>query len=313
MTATPGPPEKSVAAHALLVRMRRIEIRRWCPPQSPLEIEIPQDLLVRLRPDPAALETSGVLYGVRQGNEVRILPGPREDLKPLGIFVARERGEVFLTETNLEFFEKQQAAVALVIAGNRCGFFVRESNGSIQTVRSHEEFSLTEAPPPVRAPKTVPPPRWMRPAAAIAALAVLPVAALAYFRPLLPPPALGLLAREQDGQLRVSWQPGRYAILEIGDGGERISFPVPPLESSMTYARSSGEVEIRLIPVVGSRPESARFVGPAPQGDAEQKLRAQIARLNAEAAGLRQRTAANRSRIAELETAIARLTAQAAP
>ena len=64
----------------------------------------------------------------------------------MGVFFSRIRGEVFLTETDLAFFNEHQSEVALVVAGDRAGFFVREADGSIQTVRSHEEFSIARPP-----------------------------------------------------------------------------------------------------------------------------------------------------------------------
>jgi len=68
-------------------------------------------------------------------------------LEKIGIFVRRAEGEVFLTEADLERFEGQRAAVALVVAGNRAGFFVRQADGSIQTIRSHEEFTFSPPEP----------------------------------------------------------------------------------------------------------------------------------------------------------------------
>src|ERR1700722_12700731 len=93
---------------------------------------------------------TGVLFGARQRNRLRIVADETEGgLDPVGIFVVRPRGEVFLTETDLERFEVFQVpgAVALVVAGGKAGFFVREPGGAIQSVQSYEEFPAVESVP----------------------------------------------------------------------------------------------------------------------------------------------------------------------
>ncbi|HEX5431234.1 MAG TPA: hypothetical protein VFW83_04660 [Bryobacteraceae bacterium] len=228
--------------------MRTVQYKRWCPAASPLRIEIPEDLLRELRPRPDAAEDSGVLYGWRFGMEIRALSRLGKDLEKVGIFASRSRGEVFLTESNLELFERENAAIALVIAGDRAGFFVRELDGSIQTVQSHQEFAVADPPAPRPAPVFIGPPRsrkWTWAAAAILSLG-LPMAALAYLRPTAPPP-LALHSREEATEVRISWTPGRAGILSIKDGGERIAVPVPPDESNLTYQPRTRELEVTFI------------------------------------------------------------------
>ena len=143
--------------------MVTVQYRRWCPPQSPLRIEFPPQLLhdVRLEsaqpPRRVALrwiprfnrvvnQSSGLLFGVRHEDEVRVLTARASDgLSPVGTFVWRERGEVFLTDDDLADFEKHQGVLALVVAGGQAGFFVREADGSMQAIRSHEEFKVADA------------------------------------------------------------------------------------------------------------------------------------------------------------------------
>ena len=144
--------------------MVTIHYRRWCPPQSPLRIEFPPELLheIRLGGDaqpPRRLplrwiprlnrvvnQSSGLLFGVRHEDEVRVLTTRTSDgLLPLGTFVCRARGEVFLTDDDLANFEKHQGLLALVVAGGQAGFFVREPDGSVQAIRSHEEFKVADA------------------------------------------------------------------------------------------------------------------------------------------------------------------------
>ena len=62
-----------------------------------------------------------------------------------GHFICRARGEVFLTDDDLANLERHHGVLALVIAGGRAGFFVREPDGSVQAIRSHEEFRVADA------------------------------------------------------------------------------------------------------------------------------------------------------------------------
>jgi hypothetical protein len=311
--------------------MRSVQYRRWNPPQSPLQIEFPADLLPELQPGAGALENSGILYGLRRGREIRVLTArlePGEVLESVGVFVSRSRGEVFLTESNLGFFEREGVAVALVIAGDNAGFFVRESDESIQTVRSHEEFPVlnqpTRAEPPAppkpvtRASNRMPNKAWS--VAGLIALIMLPMGALAYLRPVLPqrPPApLSLRVQEEGGQLQISqlhirWTSGGHAILEIVDGAERTAVTVPPDQSNATYVRRSSEVQISLIHLDGepARRESVHFVGQPLPALPTGPLASEIEQSRTEADGLRAEAAATRARIASLQQAISRLTAK---
>jgi hypothetical protein len=254
--------------------MRTIEYRRWSPPASRLRVEFPADLLLEL----GWAETAGILYGSRHGAEIRItaLQIPWEEKQEkVGVFMSRIRGEVFLTEADLAFFKEHQSELALVVAGDRAGFFVRERDGSIQTVRSHEEFAVTPLQPAgliAAAPKT--PRRVSRPqmwaATVFVALAALPIAGLAVAvlpqttgRPLQQPAPSALTLSESGGQLRISWKPGRNAVLVIDDGGTRRSLLVYPNQSNVTYVPRGSEVEVSLVTVdAASQPrrESALYI-----------------------------------------------------
>jgi hypothetical protein len=253
--------------------MRTIEYRRWSPPASQVRVEFPADLLLEL----GWAETSGILYGSRQGAEIRItaLQMPlKEKQEKVGVFVSRIRGEVFLTEADLAFFKDQQSELALVVAGERAGFFVREGDSSIQTVRSHEEFGVAPPAPAVavepsakrsrRAKRT---PLWMP---GLAALAALPIAGLAVAvlpqsagRTLQQPVPSTLTLSESGGQLRISWKPGQNAVLVIDDGGKRRSLLVYPNQSNVTYVPHASDVEVSLMTVdSASQPhrESALYI-----------------------------------------------------
>jgi hypothetical protein len=223
--------------------MRRIEYLRWEPAKSPLTVELPRDLLLQL----GWSDSRGVLYGSRRGEEVRIASlesRTDEEQEKIGVFASRIRGEVFLTDGDLAFLNRERVDLALVVAGRRAGFFVRERGGSIQTVRSHEEFSVVPAAPLAPLPLIKPRRKWA-PAGALA-LAALPLAALAMFPQRAAQTPGSIEVRELEHQLRISWAPEQNAVLRIDDGGATIETPVRTGQSSVTYAPRSGEVEVTL-------------------------------------------------------------------
>jgi|GEM_PF-1428400 len=329
--------------------MVTVHYRRWCPPQSPLRIEFPPQLLhdVRLqgaRPERrlplrwiprlnrVVNQTSGLLFGVRRDDEVRVLAaGADRDeenpdgLVPVGTFVCRERGEVFLTDDDLGNFEKYQGLLALVVAGGRAGFFVREPDGSVQAIRSHEEFRVADAASrPVseatgvvgELPAPVPSlwRAWRR-IAACAALLAIPAGAFAYLRPLLPSLPLALTIREDAGQLLIGWNAGALADnsrLEIQDGSERTILMLPAHTSSATYGRHSDDVEVRLLTdsrIGGAHWEAARFVAKAPlPATASSALQDRIRALTLEAEDLRRSLAYGQARTKELAAKLAAVT-----
>jgi len=129
------------------------------------------------------LEVGGVLYGEREGDEVRILEwrpiacehssGPgfelsdrdKETLRrqlddtddappgliPVGWFHSRTKDGIFLTEADIAIYNGYFPAmwqVTLVVRPHmydapRAGFFIREQDGSVQAERSHLEFELS--------------------------------------------------------------------------------------------------------------------------------------------------------------------------
>ncbi len=261
---------------------------------SPLSVEVPAELLLEL----GWAETSGILYGYRRGREVRVtaIAEPRgEEQEKVGVFFSRIRGEVFLTEADLAFFHQHSAELALVVAGKQAGFFVREANGSIQTVRSHEEFSIATPPSPAL-PGPVPSDdrqaykqAWraalanllfngpatrvaLRPLLFVAVLSVAAVSAMAFGALAMFPqhPAqssaqtpAGIRIQEIDHQLRISWSPAGSAVLTIRDDGNTVSVPVLEDQSTATYAMQGTDVEVTLLSVdPGHRlhRSSARFV-----------------------------------------------------
>lgn len=236
--------------------MHAIEYRHWAPAESPLSVEFPAERLLQL----GSAEVSGILYGWRRESLVHVTSFTREDEEQenVGVFFSRIRGEVFLTEADLQFMQQQGADLALVVAGCRAGFFVREADGSIQTVRSHEEFStLPDAGPgePQPAASRSRPP-WMKVwermpngAIAIAALPVMTLGALAVFPQRSAPTSLRVEVREAEHQVRITWQPARNAVLTIHDNGASIAIPVTADQTSATYAMKGPEVEVSLLSI----------------------------------------------------------------
>jgi len=273
---------------------------------------------------PEINQSSGLLFGLRQLDEVRILSSRgAAGLSPLGIFVCRARGEVFLTDDDLANFEQHKGLLALVVAGGRAGFFVREQDGSIQAIRSHEEFPVASlAVPPVAknvAKKTKPHPRverpipapgtwpaWKRIAACAAVLAV-PAGAFAYLRPLLRLP-IALALREEAGQLVIGWNAAALmdgSRLEIRDGSERTLLMLAAQTSGATYRPQGSDVEVRLTTDTrtgGVHWEAARFISrisprqSAPFGPIQDR----IAALKREAQMLRRSLVLRQARTGEL-------------
>lgn len=256
--------------------MQTMHYRRWAPQKSPVRIEFPPELLRQIRNETTQDHDRGYLFGIQSGDDVRALAARRapqatdQDLSGmefLGLYISRIRGEVFLTDSDLEQFERLNGKVALVVAGSRAGFFVREADGTIQAVRSHEEFWIADVSARPEALKRAPagrgygPHPWIPPvqpwkwAAAMLALMAAPMAGVGYLGPLLAQPPLHLTLQETNGQLVVEWD--RQAAraggrLEIADRSGRSVLVVPPGSTSTTYAHHNGDVEVRFSTAAGT-------------------------------------------------------------
>jgi hypothetical protein len=264
-------------------RLPGTQYRVWCPPGSSVRIEYAAGLFREAR----MFGPSGRLYGEWSENALRVDNAVRKGSEELvGIFSIRERGEVFLTEEELQRFEECDGKVALVIAGGKAGFFLRESDGSIQSLKSHEEIGLAE--------RTARSWHWIPVVAAMIVAVVIAVSWMMRTQP------LGLAVRDDAGQLHISWRPTRGAI-EIRDGAVTRSVAVRPMVRSMTYVPQSADVQIRM--TVGRRTETARYVAIDPVAT----LRGEIGRLETEQAMLTAQAALNRVRIAELESASSKM------
>jgi hypothetical protein len=203
--------------------------------------------LLRLVRKEGAGENRGVLYGKRSDSRVRLLAARparhRRDLKlagmeRVGVFAVRDAGEVFLTEQDLEFTERHGADLALILAGDRGGFFVRESAGIFLTVRSHEEFSAEDRSAKKRAPIRT----WMNVTALAICIAV-SVGAVSYAQP---KAALTLHVREVSEQLAIEWTPRVSGTLTIADGARSVEIPVSAYETRATFAPQGSRIDVRL-------------------------------------------------------------------
>jgi hypothetical protein len=321
--------------------MQTVPYRRWSPPQSILRIEFPPNLLSSI-PTQSAARGTGLLYGWRNGSDARILavrawpddrpvPAPEQEHDPLlaslhaiGIFVYRSRGEVFLTEKDLALFEKRRAHLALVIAGGRAGFFIKEADGTFRTIRSYEEFPTAGerlagldaqrrlAPAARPAPRRRSTIAWSWAAAVVTALLAIPFAGLAYFTPLLPAAAIALAVHEREGQLVATWNAraiSRGAQLEIRDGAQHTVVPLEAGQSSATYFVRDGDLEVSIETSHGS--EIARFVtrpAAAARKQETEEARVQVAQIEEQLRQLQETAAHGRARILELNGQMVRLT-----
>jgi hypothetical protein len=326
--------------------MVTVHYRQWYPPQSPLRIEFPPELLHEVRLESVApsgglplrwlprinrvvSQSRGLLFGVRHEDDVRVLAARAdpsdsspEGLAPVGIFVCRARGEVFLTDDDLANFEKHNGILALVVAGGQAGFFVREADGSVQAIRSHEEFEVASAAAhPVSTGTAAavqlpaPAPRWQawKRGIACAGLLAIPAGGFAYLQPLLPRLPIALALREEAGQMVIGWNAGALAEggrLEIRDGSERTILMLQAGTSSATYGLQSSDVEVRLTTdtrMGGAHWEAARFVSKIPRRTppASGALQDRIGTLTREAQELRRALAAGQARTRELGAELA--------
>ena len=263
-------------------RLHSGPLRTWAPPESPFRIEYSPTLLREVRIAGAGTDSFGVLYGVRHGQTIRLVATRgRAGLDPLGIFASRVRGQVFLTEEDLKRFDKAEACAALVLTPENGGFFVRDAAGSIETVRSYEEFSAPLLPIVIVKKR-----RW-----GWAFLALLP---LLYFIPRSPRPPIAVSLREDAGQLRISFSAPTAETLTILDGAEKTSVAMAG-QSTITYARRSGDVTVKM----GAA--QARFVGPALPPTEMEQARASVQELKSKIEELSAARASGLAKIAALE------------
>lgn len=151
----------------------------------------------------------------------------------------------------------------------------------------------------------------------VVAALVAAVAGLRYLAPQLNAEPLSLGMIEQNGQLQIQWNHSSRSILnaaggtlEIVDGQDKRDIPMNRSElaqGSFTYARQSGDVQVRLtVTNASGQPivEASRFLGAAPpQGDTNEAdvLKVERDALQDEVMRLRQQSGQQAARIQQLE------------
>lgn len=104
-----------------------------------------------------------MLLGAKNGNRIEVDgahcagdAGIDTRFAAVGTYAVRARGDVFLSEADLEFLEQSGLPIALVVAGNSGGFFFWEpdragagmdASRSIQSIKSYQEFSIAGQAP----------------------------------------------------------------------------------------------------------------------------------------------------------------------
>jgi hypothetical protein len=275
----------------------------WHPAKSPFKIEYSAELLRQVSHE----GDHGILYGRRLDGHIRLLAARRVKhasdlrlvgLERVGIFAVRRTGQVFLTEQDLEFSEQHDAPVALVLAGRCAGFFVREANGTIQAIRSHQEFPVPDFEPPKKRFSIR---SWLN-GIALGACLLLPVVAALYAEP---KAALTISVHEEARQLVTVWSPGVRGTLRIRNNRRTIEIPVGVDETRATFAPENGTVEIRLTTMDGiAREEYVHVVGPR-EFTPENALIEDIAKLVVDREDLKTQAGQNRARIAKLSEELA--------
>lgn len=240
----------------------------WAPSQSPVKVDLQLEVLHEVQTEVQRAGERGYLLGRREGNKIQVMAAmagldsgdPRlAELDIVGVYASRLRGEVFLTDEDLEHAESVPNGVALVIAGKRAGFFPRQADGSIQAVRSHEEFPVPEEVPgptvrqsrrprQMRHPALGPISRWKRIAIAVG-IATGPVVGMAYLQQHMPLLPLDVTVRESNGQLIIGWDRGAAAnggYLEITEGDVQSVISLAKDSTSASYLPKTGDVDVRL-------------------------------------------------------------------
>jgi hypothetical protein len=245
------------------------------------------------------------LYGRRRDSQIHLLAARRSGhskdprlagLERVGVFAVRSQGDVFLTERDLEFVERNGADLTLVLAGHQGGFFVREADGSIAAIRSHQEFAFPDAGPHSKTGKSSF--GAVLNAVALTACLALSVAAALYAEP---KAALTLSVHEEAGQLVAVWSPGVRGTLWIRDGTIQLQMPVSVQETRSTYKPEGRDVSVVLTTAEGMTRDEQVHVADSPQVASLQSLVDQITKLEGERQWLMAEAEANRIRLAKLE------------
>lgn len=150
----------------------------------------------------------------------------------------------------------------------------------------------------------------------VALTAVIAVIGLRYFGDYMNSEPLALTVTDKDGQLQIQWnrQSGTVtrasdASLEISDGDDRRTVALTPqllATGSMTYARKTGDVQVRMLvnSYGGQKVEGSRYLGRPPEGASNEEvnlMKVQRDSLQDEVDQLKEQNTAQAERIRQLE------------
>ena len=183
-----------------------------------------------------------------------------------------ERGERLERRGAARLSEGTEAVEAAMRASLDADDVARhEDSGFRQPVRPEVDFAYPGAPRKLNLP-------WAA-LAVVAVGVVLAVVGMRFFGPHLNVEPIGLAMSEHEGELRIQWNPASRSIrsaarasIEITDGGNAAGKQVIDLtptqlaSGNLTYARKSGDVQIRMAVSGSGGPveEGSRFLGNPP-------------------------------------------------
>jgi hypothetical protein len=267
-----------------------------------LSIEYREDLLDEIRA--AGEGVSGVLFGTRADDSVRVIAwrqtsfsakDPRDlvklvlaakqdptlqSLQPVGWFVSRANGGISLGAPDLEIFDgffSEPWQVALVLNGERAGFFAREAGGKLRSESSYREFTI-EATPKAKYWRWL----WAAPTVFAMVLAALMIKPERH-EPVIPVTPGFSLRIQDNGQ--INWDPAAVrasnrAEIDVEDGAQHSHFQVTSAQlraGKLNWQRHTGDVHVRMTvyPAKGAavrefaRLKVSTITAPAPPPPAE--------------------------------------------
>ncbi len=254
-------------------------------------------------------------------------------LHPVGWFVSHTQGGTSLTESDLELYThffpwSWQITLVLQPLKDGCanaGFFVRGSDGSIQTgpLPLLAAPAKTAAPVKIAAPAPIPPRRniladssvWLW--AALLILVVIVAAVLVRKPEVSPPASVSFHIANAGNALQFAWdknaKPVREATsgaLDIKDGSSNFRLPLDAArlrEGVFPYALKTGDLQVLLTVYPAKGPpvqESARFLAPSSGIDESAALRRERDSLAAQVSVLRESLRKETNRNQELQRKI---------
>ncbi len=321
--------------------MSETDFKTWTVPDSPLAVEYSPQVLdkIRLAAAFSGVEIGGVLFGDRGENLVRILTwrpmecqlsepnkfalskqliDAKSDpelsvLHPVGWFVSQARGEIHLTEANLEIyahFFPWSWQITLIVqpmraAGANMGILARASDGSIK-------IGLLQLPAVAKKSNPAYNRIWLW--AALLILAAITPAAFLWKPQAAPPASISFHIVDNGDTLQFAWDKNAGRVreatrgaLDIRDGNStvQVALDVPRLRAgAFPYARKSGDLQVLLTLFPAKGPpvqESARLLAASAGSEETAGLRRERDSLAAQVSSLQQSLRKETNRNQELQ------------